>query len=74
MVLFMSDVFFEFILGSFGALCKISNSKIFDKAAAALTGFIQFQPNFMINMLATGEYRVLRLLAICPEIKSFMAL
>ncbi len=45
-------------LGSFSALCKISDVKIFQKAAAP-TVFIQFQPNVTRNLLLIGEYRLL---------------
>ena len=45
-------------MGSFSTLCNISDVKILQKAAAP-TVFIQFQLNFMRNMLLIGEYRLL---------------
>ncbi len=38
--------FLEFGLGSFGALCKISDVKIFKLMATAPPVFDQFEPNF----------------------------
>ncbi len=47
-----------FSLGPFDAICKISNVKIFKRLLHPqfAFNFIQFQPNFMINMLVMGEY------------------
>ncbi len=34
-----------------------------------LTVLVRFQPNFMINMLVIGEYRLLLFLVICQKLK-----
>ncbi len=50
--------FFEFSLGSVGALCRISDIKIFEKVIPPIV-FIEFQPNVMESMLVRGKYRLL---------------
>ncbi len=44
----------EFSLGSFGALCKISDVKIFKMLLPM--GFIQFQPNSILRMVIGRKY------------------
>ncbi len=59
---------FEFSLGSFSALCKLSDVKIV-KRLLLPSVFIEFQPNFMENMVIRGENRLLRFLMIRQNLK-----
>ena len=51
-------LYFEFSLGLFGALCKISDINILKRLLPSQS-VLQFQPNFIVSMLFVREYRPL---------------
>ena len=64
--------FFEFSLGSVGALCTISYVKIFKRLLLSYF-FIQFQPT-LHKACNQGKYRLLLILVICQILKVYVTL
>ncbi len=65
-VLFISDSMC-LVWGSFGALCKIPDVNTLKATNPEI--FIEYQPNFMENMVIRGEYRVIHGFGDMPNLK-----